>query len=140
MIKNDHTPLDLAAYATFHSIVYSFIFSVSMFNKNLEPSKLKFNQKLGFIGRNVLTLSVLTGSYKYLVKTFNSNDGRRRIKNTLNIENDSMVKAISYCIPTFTSTLLSYGIYVIKNKNIYVEKHYFLALAGLLTLGELLNI
>jgi hypothetical protein len=139
-LKKDHSPLDSAVYSTLHSIMYGLVFSVSMFNKNLEPSKFNFKKKLEFTGRNILALSAMTATYKYLSKSLNSTDGKRFLKNKLNIKNESLANFLSFSLPSGLSTFLAYKIYIYKNSNIFVEKPFFIALAFLLFIGEYISL
>jgi hypothetical protein len=139
VIKYDHSPLDYSVFSVLYSSLFGLIFSLSMFHKSLEPSKFCTNDKLRFIGRNILVIGTLHGLNQYMNKFLLIPKNRKKMKNWLRVKNEIVTSVLASFISSTLPTYLAMKIYFYKNKNILIEKNFFIWYVVIIMMFDLIN-
>ena len=128
-IKN-HSPTDVAVFSFLNSSVFGILYSVSLFHKSFEESKLPKNMKLSLVLRNTLTISAIYGMNQYFRQYFSLKENRNHIKKSLGIKNDISINIIRSFVSSIIPFSIGYTIYFFKNKNEFISRSVF-AVCGL---------
>lgn len=138
--KEAHSPLDAAVFAILNSTLFATIFSLSMFNKNFEPSQFPFKKKLEFMGRNILVINTLHGMNQYLLRWFKNIPISRKneLKNKLKISEHTFYSLISL-FSAFLPAYLASKVYYYKNDYLLIERKYFFGIACLFFISDYIN-
>jgi len=128
--KKNHSPTDITIFSVLNSSVFGILYSISLFHKSFEESKLPLKSKLNLILRNTLTISTIYGMNQYFRQFFSIKENRDFIKKNYYIRNDIAINVIRSLVSTLIPFSMGYAIYFFKNKNEFISRSVF-AVCGL---------
>lgn len=128
--KKNHSPIDIAVFSMLNSSMFGILYSLSLFHKSFEESKLSANLKVSMVLRNTITISIIYGVNQYFRQYFSIKENRDLIKKTFGIKSDLTVNFIRSLSSSIIPFSMGYAIYFFKNKNEFISRSVF-AVCGL---------
>jgi hypothetical protein len=113
-----------------NSSVFGILYSISLFHKSFEESKLPSNRKLSLVLRNTLTISTIYGMNQFFRQYFSLKENREYINKNFGIKNDISINLIRSLVSSIVPFSMGYLIYFFKNKNEFISRSVF-AVCGL---------
>ncbi len=123
--KKNHSPTDMAVFSMLNSSVFGVLYSLSLFHKSFDESKLPKNMRLSLVFRNTLTISIIYGINRLFRQYFSLKENRDFIKESFGIKKDISINIIRAFISSIIPFSFGYGIYFFKNKNEFISRSVF---------------
>ena len=108
-----------------NSSVFGVLYSISLFHKSFEESKLPTIMKLSLVLRNTLTISVIYGMNQYFRQYFSLKENRDYLKKSFGIKNDMALNTMRSFVSSIIPFSMGYAIYFLKNKNEFISRSVF---------------
>lgn len=139
-IKKNHSPVDIALFSVLNSSVFGILYSLSLFHKSFEESKLPIISKLGLTFRNTITISAIYGLNQYFRQYFSLKESREKLKKIMHIKSDTSLNLIRSIVSTIVPFSIGYLIYFFKNKHEFISRSLFLVCGSSMLIVELADL